>query len=162
VPYLSTARVGTAVCDMSEMIPVARQSWQRTTTWGEALRRSIEDRRGLLRLVDQIRAELGEVIGARNTFAKLLKIETPGELEGADLLRAWVLLVAMGETPEAWGVDTAKAVPAGFDKDRLRATLPRFVAGAGFEPATSGLHEQFADVLRFPSGLTRFDLAEAA
>jgi len=72
---------------------------------------------------------LGEAIGTRNTWGKLVHVVRPEDLHGADLLRAWLLLVTMGETPEDWGVDTTKAVPVGYDQDRLRTTLPRLVAG---------------------------------
>ncbi len=119
---------------------VEHGGWQRPVTWGEALRARMESvEGGLARSVDPARLMLGEAIGTRNTWGKLLNVVRPEDLYGADLLRAWLLLVTIGETPEDWDVDTKKAVPAGYDQDRLRAMLPRLVAGAGFEPATSGL-----------------------
>lgn len=122
-------------------------------TWGDALLAKIfRHPGGLNHCVGVIREELGPIIGVRNTFAKLLRVEDPAALKDADIFRAWLLLTVLGEDPAAWGINAEEAVPAGYDRDRLTEVLP--VAGAGFEPATSGLR---APVLSIVRELTKAD-----
>lgn len=132
-----------------------QQTWQRTVTWGEALRTRLSKAEGgLLRHIAPSQQMLGEIVGSsHNTWRKLTKVQGPEELDGSDLLRAWLLLITLGEDPADWGVDEKEAVPAGFDRDRLRRELPALVAGARFELATSGLR---ASLQVLPGGRARW------
>jgi hypothetical protein len=112
----------------------------REVAWGDALLTKVARHPGGLNAcVGAIRDELGSIVGVRNTFAKLLHTQDPSDLKDSDTFRAWLLLTVLEEDPADWGIDAEEAVPAGYDRDRLVRQLPRLVAGAGFEPATSGL-----------------------
>ncbi len=92
-------------------------------SWGDALVvATFKAPGGLNVAVSRIRAEAGPQIGVRNTFAKLLHVTDVSSLRGRDQLRAWLLLVALGQEPRDWGL-TDDVVPPAYDVDRLRASL---------------------------------------
>ena len=91
--------------------------------WGDALVvQAFRAPGGLKGAVDAIRAELGSTIGTRNTFAKLLRVEDPNELNDRDRFRAWLLVTALGGEAESFGIND-EAVPHHFDVGRLRTDL---------------------------------------
>jgi hypothetical protein len=114
-------------------------------TWGDALVLKIHRTRvGLKPFVDAIQAAVGKHIGTRPTFAKLYDaadVESMGEVEK---YRAWLLLTAMGENPDVWGI-RADVVPPASDVVRLRSVLIELVArpsahpdGPDVSPAVTG------------------------
>lgn len=104
----------------------------RTVTWGDALLvRTVKYPGGLNQAVNRIRGALGPQIGVRNSFAKLYEINDPADLNDRDLWRAWLLLAAIQENPEEWGID-GSVIP-GIHQDRVD-TLNRLLAG---KPKTS-------------------------
>lgn len=106
---------------MSNMSEAARD-----ITWGEGLVvAAFRTPRGLRGAVEAIQAELGPAIGTRNTFGKLLRVTDPAQLNERDRLRAWLLLVALRQEPDEWGVPTSMSLPRSYDEQRLRAMLPR-------------------------------------
>lgn len=102
----------------------------RTVTWGDALLAKTvkHDPRGLARAVDSIHGVIGKQIGVRNSFSKLYAIEDTADMRHNDQWRAWLLLTAIGEDPEEWGID-ASVVPS-IHSDRLD-TLRRLLTGSG-------------------------------
>lgn len=99
----------------------------REVTWGDALVvEMFKAHGGLKAAVDHIAKVMGKTIGSRNTFAKLLRVDDPSDLNGADLWRAWLLLTAIGRDPQDWGISDA-IVPTYIDIPDLssRLLLPR-------------------------------------
>lgn len=95
----------------------------REVTWGEAVVvAGFRTPGGLKHAVARIHAAVGEHIGTRNTFAKLYKVTDPASLTDRDQFRAWLLITALNEEPQEWGVSEA-VVPRGFDLDELRLAL---------------------------------------
>ncbi len=120
------------------------RTFTRRVTWGQALRIQVHDAGGLKPATERIRRVVGDWPGSRNTFAKLFTSTAPPK-EGADALRAWLLLCAVGETPEEWGVSDAK-LPTGFDTkevcDLLKpssgwSTADEDFAESWFQPAVN-------------------------
>jgi hypothetical protein len=105
-------------------------------TWGDALVVKVHRTRvGLLPYVNAIQEVVGKHIGSRPTFAKLYDAAEVGELDATEKYRAWLLLTAMGESPEAWGVND-DAVPRGTSIKPLQRELARLVRHQGLEPRT--------------------------
>lgn len=94
----------------------------RTVSWGDALLVETFKAGGMAPLIRIIQAEVGEVIGARVTFSKLLQTTRPDELTKTDRWRTWLLLTAARNDPADWGISD-DAVPPAIDIDRLRAAL---------------------------------------
>lgn len=115
----------------------------RQVTWGQALRvELVEVDGGLKAATDVIKRELGELIGTRNTFAKLLRVDDPAELGEADQWRAWLLLTAIGLEPADWGV-AATAVPKYVDAAALAENI--VVHRRGLEPRTRWLSHDISN-----------------
>ena len=77
----------------------------RQVTWGEALWLELKKQTGGLAAVHKdVIAVAGAHMGVRNTFSKLCRYNSVSELDEADGLRAWLLLTALGENPEDWGI----------------------------------------------------------
>lgn len=96
---------------------------RREVTWGEGIVvAAFHSAGGLKVAVDHIHTVVGPYIGTRNTFAKLLRVEDPSVLAERDLFRAWLLLTALGEDAESWGISDG-VVPNGHDPARLREEL---------------------------------------
>ena len=92
-------------------------------SWGDALVLKVHRRRvGLQPYVDAIRAAVGKHIGTRPTFAKLYDVDDVSRLSEVDQYRAWLLLTAMGEDPDDWGI-RASVVPPAHDVEHLRKLL---------------------------------------
>lgn len=103
----------------------------REVTWGEALVvAAFRHDGGLREATRRIHSVIGEHIGTRNTFAKLLRLNTPEGLASKDLFRAWLLLTAFGEDAPEWGVSD-DVVPAGYDRAHLRSALDPSPEGPG-------------------------------
>lgn len=84
----------------------------RLVTWGQALWVATAEAPGGLKAAHaDIASVMGASIGVRNTFAKLTQVGGPESLRSTDLFRAWLLLTALGETPDEWGIPDS-AVPA--------------------------------------------------
>lgn len=99
-----------------------------TATWGQSLLLCVREVPGGLHAVATAAGmELGPLIGSRNTFAKLYQAKSPADLSEADRLRAWVVLVAIGEDPQHWGLGDVEW-PPGVDQERLRSSLPEQLA----------------------------------
>ena len=97
----------------------------RSFSWGDGLVvAAFKAPGGLKQAVDRIHEHVGPYIGVRNTFSKLLTVDDPGTLNPKDQLRAWLLITALGDRPEAWGIPD-KVVPKVFDIEELRTVLPR-------------------------------------
>jgi len=95
----------------------------RTVTWGDALLVvAVKSPGGLNQTVQRIRKAVGPNIGTRNSFAKLYRVDNPAELAPVDLWRAWLLLTAVEERPEDWGI-SPEIVPPAIDGERLRERL---------------------------------------
>lgn len=93
-------------------------------TWGDALVVQVfRADGGLKSAVDKIRAYVGSAIGTRNTFAKLLRVKDPSELNETDLFRAWLLITALGADTSEFGIEDSEAVPRAYDVERLRRDL---------------------------------------
>ncbi len=109
----------------------------REVMWGDALMvqlfRAVG---GLKAVVDAIQRELGPTIGSRNTFAKLLRVDDPADLNGKDQWRAWLLLTALGQDPDDWGLGTVQ-IPSSVEPEALIQRLQ--VPPVGLEPTTCGL-----------------------
>jgi hypothetical protein len=105
-------------------------------TWGDALVLKVHKTRvGLKPFVDSIQAAVGRHIGSRPTFAKLYDVESVDDLSEIEAYRAWLLLTAMGEDPDDWGV-RASVVPQATNVERLRELLTDQVRHQGLEPRT--------------------------
>ncbi len=92
--------------------------------------------RGLQGVVELIHAEVGQMVGSRNTFAKLFRAQGPEEMDEKDQYRAWLLLCVFGQDPARWGIpDTV--VPRAHDPERLGAALSR--GDALYEPDADDL-----------------------
>ena len=108
----------------------------REVAWGDALVVEVfHVQGGLKAVVDAIVAEVGPMVGTRNTFAKLLHVSDPSGLGAKDLWRAWLLLAALHHNPDDWGVSSDNA-PASVDTEALRARLEARVRHQGLEPRT--------------------------
>ena len=95
----------------------------RQVSWGEALVvAAFREPRGLAGAVERIHAAVGDFIGTRNTFAKLLRVSDPSGLDARDEFRAWLLISAFGEDPVTWGIPDS-VVPPSMDPERLRIDL---------------------------------------
>ena len=114
-----------------------KKQFQRTVGWGEALYLEVHLRSpGLKQLTDAIRLAVGEHIGTRNTFAKLFdRGEPPDEMDPKDRFRAWLVLTALGQDPEAWGIGE-DTVPPSTDTNRLRDLISLW---SGWLSETAGL-----------------------
>lgn len=109
-------------------------------TWGDALVLKVHKTRvGLKPFVDAIQAAVGKNIGTRPTFAKLYEAQSVETMNELERYRAWLLLTAMGEDPDGWGV-RAEVVPPAADIDRLCSVLAdnvrELVRHQGLEPRT--------------------------
>ena len=92
-------------------------------SWGDAI--VVELFRtpgGLKAVVDAIIEEVGPTVGTRNTFAKLLRVEDPEAMSDKDKWRAWLLLVALHQDPNEWGIGDAP-IPRSLDADMLMTRL---------------------------------------
>jgi hypothetical protein len=105
------------------------QTMQRSElTWGDALVLKVHRARvggtrvGLSPFVDAIRAAVGKHIGTRPTFAKLYDVTDVESMSEIERFRAWLLLTAIGEDPDDWGI-RADVVPPAIDAERLRGDL---------------------------------------
>lgn len=100
--------------------------------WGDALAVELfKSPGGLKHVVDTISDVMGPHYGTRNTFAKLLRAESPEELSGKDQWRAWLMLTALGEDVEEWGIPVDLA-PKYIDVHALKQELWRAMReGAG-------------------------------
>ena len=97
----------------------------RTVTWGDALLVvAVKAPGGLNQTVERIRKAVGANAGTRNSFAKLYRVDNPAELTPVDLWRAWLLLTAVGESPDDWGI-AGDFIPTIFlnKPDELRTLL---------------------------------------
>lgn len=96
---------------------------QRTVSWGDALTIAVfKSPGGLSHIVEVISEVMGPHYGTRNTFAKLLKAESPEELTGKDQWRAWLMLTALAEDVEEWGIP-ADLAPKYIDVNALKQEL---------------------------------------
>lgn len=111
------------------------QKFTKTVGWGEALLLEVHhDGRGLNPLVKTITEAAGQ-LGVRNTYAALYELEdAPTSDDPKDYFRAWLVLVALGQDPEAWGVRD-DAVPVAYDVNKLRDLIYR---SSGWLPAMAG------------------------
>lgn len=76
-------------------------AWGRPTTWGQALVIRIhQSRKGLNPYVNAINEAMGMDVASRPTFAKLLDVAEPSQLDKKQRYLGWLLLTAMGENPE--------------------------------------------------------------
>lgn len=92
---------------------------RRTVGWGEALILEVHLTPGLGPIVRVINSAVGDQ-GVRNTYARLYDYaEPPTSSEPKDYFRAWLVLTALGQDPNAWGVGD-DAVPAGYDLNKVR------------------------------------------
>lgn len=93
--------------------------------WGDGLVVALHHAGGLRKTVDHIRALMGDTIGTRNTFAKLLRETDPADIDNdRDRWRAWLLLSALGLDPAEWGIsDNVPAPDYITDLDDLRQRL---------------------------------------
>lgn len=120
----------------------------RQVTWGEALVVEVFKADGGLKVVtDKIIREVGAAAPSRNTFRKLLKVNDPATLDDRDQWRAWLLLTALGNYPEDWGISDT-AVPRSLDKDALRRSLVP-VRRRGLGPRTRWLKGTYCVVNEF-------------
>lgn len=104
----------------------------RQVTWGEAIVvAGFRCPGGIKGAVERIRLAVGDHIGTRNTFAKLTHVDDPAELAERDVFRAWLLLAALGEEPNGWGL-ADDVVPPVADA----AVLRTLVRPEGLEPPT--------------------------
>jgi hypothetical protein len=112
----------------------------RQVTWGKGLKVEVDDVHGGLKAtVGAIASEFGDMLGTRNTFAKLFAVENPAELKEKDRYRAWVLLTTIGQDPADWGIGD-DCVPPTPGVTRLRKRLPAaLVRHQGLEPRTRWL-----------------------
>ena len=114
-----------------------KKKFTKVVGWGEALYLEVHLRSpGLKQLTDAIRLAVGDHIGTRNTFAKLFEMsEPPTELDPKDRFRAWLVLTALGQDPEAWGIGE-DTVPPSTDTNRLRDLISLW---SGWLSETAGL-----------------------
>lgn len=129
----------------------------RRVTWGEGIVvAAFRHRGGIKAAVDRIHKAVGEFVGVRNSFAKLQRVESPDELNDKDSFRAWLLLTALQESPNEWGIADA-AVPPGFDIERLRRGLSPSPSGPGGLPENEAEArlEKLADRKRAHHGAPR-------
>lgn len=97
---------------------------QITVVWGEALAgKARKVRGGMNAIAEAARMVAGPTVGGRSTFAKLYEMSGPPD-EDAWRFRAWLVLAALDETPEEWGISDAD-VPNGFSPKRLREQVVR-------------------------------------
>ena len=109
----------------------------RHVTWGEGIVVELfKTHGGLKAVVDAIVHEMGEMIGTRNTFAKLQRVDDPATLGARDQWRAWLLLTALRQDPADWGIP-ASIVPNAVDAEHVARRLHALVRPKGFEPLTS-------------------------
>jgi hypothetical protein len=105
-------------------------------SWGDRLVLKVHRTHvGMKPYVDAIQHAVGRHIGARTTFAKLYDVDRVEALSEVEAYRAWLLLTAMGENPDDWGV-RASVVPQATDVERLRGLLQDLVRHQGLEPRT--------------------------
>ncbi len=112
----------------------AKKFQKKQVGFGEALVLEVHFRSsGLKPLTDAIRAAVGTHIGTRNTFAKLYEMDEP-PTEARDRFRAWLVLTALGQDPNKWGIGD-DAVPPATDKETLRDLV--IAASGWFSPFPS-------------------------
>ena len=100
------------------------QSFTREVTWGPAIYAEIRTYKGGLKRIVQIALdEVGPTVGVRATFAKLFDLDAPPSAP-ADRLRAWIVITALGEDPEDWGLSTDD-IPKSINVNHLREVLIR-------------------------------------
>jgi hypothetical protein len=105
-------------------------------TWGDALVVKVHRTRvGLQPYVNAIQEIVGRHIGSRPTFAKLYDAKDVEELDPTERYRAWLLLTAMDENPDDWGLRD-DSVPRGTSLRHLQRELRRVVRHQGLEPRT--------------------------
>jgi hypothetical protein len=113
-------------------------------TWGDALVIKVHRTRvGLKPYVDAIQEAVGRNIGSRTTFAKLYDVREASDLDELDGYRAWLLLTAIGEDPDDWGVRSS-VVPRATDPAALRSFLAPADNGASSGRDTHRLSELVA------------------
>lgn len=81
-----------------------------TCTWGERLSLEVSGAPGGLKAVV---AEIDQRVGGiatRNTYAKLFDLDGPPET-AKELLRAALMLAALGQNVETWGIDLDQIPP---------------------------------------------------
>lgn len=102
-------------------------------TWGQSVRRTTD--RQVRDAVDRIHANCGDIVGSRATFLKLHKLDAP-PARPQDQLRAWLLLVACGMEPNAFGISD-DVLPSIFNGGKLRSKLAPHLSSRG-EPESAG------------------------
>ncbi len=75
---------------------------------------------GMKGISDRAQTAIGSNMN-RTSLGHVLELDEP-PTEGVVGFRAWVILTALGEDPEEWGVPSS-VVPNAFDPDRLRELL---------------------------------------
>ena len=96
----------------------------RQVTWGEALWLEIKKARGGLASVHRdVQTIAGKHLGNRITFSKLCRYENAEELDEVDALRAWFLLAALGQEPNAWGISDDVLPPSLVPAAELRRQM---------------------------------------
>ncbi|HET6915314.1 MAG TPA: hypothetical protein VFH56_04425 [Acidimicrobiales bacterium] len=120
---------------MTQMLEAAT-AWGRPTTWGQALVIRIHDtRNGLNPYVKAINEAMGVDVASRPTFAKLLDVDEPTQMDSKQRYLAWLLLTAMGENPQDWDV-SEDDVPRGVNVRHLKKVLRSVVRHRGLGPRT--------------------------
>lgn len=94
-------------------------------TWGDELTLALRRAGGLQPVAKQLREALGFLAPSRATLAKLQKVERPDLLTEEETFRAWLVLVAIGEDTERWGV-LPVAVPGVFDVERYEKLMAMY------------------------------------
>lgn len=100
-----------------------REGFTKLVNWGQAVHLEVLIHEGgLSDLVDRIREVFGTSYGSRNTFRTLFEMEDVPTTD-KHRERAWLLLVALGQHPSAWGMEDFEPPPA-WDREALE-TLSR-------------------------------------
>lgn len=130
----------------------------RQVTWGDALVvEAFKFPGGLRAAVDVIRGEVGGYIGTRNTFAKLLRVDSPDGLSETDRYRAWLLLTTFGQEPRDWDIPDS-VVPRSVDLPRLRSELRNPGTTSANASTTRRYLVSFPPVRTLPEDLSKRDL----
>lgn len=93
-------------------------NFRRVIGFGDALLLDARAVGGLNPAVGRIHSVVGETIGSRPTFAKLLDMVDPPTRK-QDRERAWLLLTAIGQDPADWELGDFKP-PSSWDTEALR------------------------------------------
>lgn len=104
---------------MQHLSGINSDMYNSTIVWGDHLRLLVTRRGGMKPAVERIQSAAGELVGSRATFAKLLSVSSPAELDQTDSVRAWLLLAALNQEPAEWGV-ADEVLPPIYEKDRLK------------------------------------------